>query len=421
VSAEFTQLCRTQAALIAPGLGAASSAIYLADRTSGEEAPNLIPVAVAPELAANLEEEWVLPEAGVDPLRPSIPPLLGTDLPLPPSDAPPHSDPPQLEDYRVVLPLMHESAIIGLLVANRDDRPWEDNERQQVERIARTLTIAYLLDRRSRWLEGRYRRIQEVETQRRNLLDDLLHQFRNPLTALGIFAKLLLQRLQPGKERDIASNIIRESDRLKDLAEQFDRALDLEADTVALPSSETRSIPLLPGGTDQVCRVEEVLSPILETARAIASEKGVELRDRVPVNLPVVAIDAKALREILNNLIDNAIKYTPTRGTVAVEAGILPGRSGAENVAVAITDTGVGIPPEDLERLFQRRYRGVQAQGNIPGTGLGLAIVRELVVQAGGDVRVDSPANHPWDTFAGENGRSGTTFVVELPQGDRRY
>ncbi|NEO34648.1 MAG: ATP-binding protein, partial [Symploca sp. SIO3C6] len=136
----------------------------------------------------------------------------------------------------------------------------------------------------------------------------------------------------------------------------------------------------------------DILAPLMVSAHAIAQERNLTLHVTSSDTLPLVWADAKALREVLNNLLDNALKYTPPGGDVYVIVGIdgnesiYPGKQG-----IAIADTGPGIPPEDQPHLFTRHFRGVQAQGNIPGTGLGLAIAQLLMHQMQGEISVFSP------------------------------
>jgi hypothetical protein len=112
---------------------------------------------------------------------------------------------------------------------------------------------------------------------------------------------------------------------------------------------------------------------------------------------------------VLSNLLDNALKYTPAGGQIYVQAG----REQGHFQGVAISDNGCGIPPEDLEHIFERHYRGVQRSSKIPGTGLGLAIAKELVEQMQGEIQVFSPAQINTGSVAG---RVGTTFIVWLPK-----
>lgn len=167
-----------------------------------------------------------------------------------------------MPNRQIVLPLMHEEVLIGLLVTGREDRAWNEQERSEIERIAQTLTLAGLLDRRREWCEQQLIRQQRLQAKQRDLLDNLLHQFRNPLTALRTFGKLLLKRLIPGDaNRTVADNIVRESDRLQELLQQFDQVIDLTVDDLeprkSLPPASFMEVtvqpvnpplPLLPNG-----------------------------------------------------------------------------------------------------------------------------------------------------------------------------
>jgi signal transduction histidine kinase len=333
---------------------------------------------------------------------------------------------------QIVLPLLHEGTLIGLLVTSREDRAWNERERHEIERVAQTLTLARLLDWRRERSEQQLTQQRQLQAQQRELLDNLLHQFRNPLTALRTFGKLLLKRLLPGDaNRAVADNIVRESDRLQELLQQFDRAIDMTAEDLepikSLPPATSVSsitearattvpilnspLPLLPNrqsSQSETCQVEDVLKPLLASAWAIAQERNLDLQADLPPNLPAVRAQVQELREVLSNLLDNAIKYTPSGGRIYVQAGL--GRDNFQGIA--ITDTGVGIPAQDKERIFDRHYRGRQADSDIPGTGLGLAIAKALIEQMQGMIEVFSPAL--WHPESGSNG--GTTFIVWLKE-----
>jgi signal transduction histidine kinase len=271
-------------------------------------------------------------------------------------------------------------------------------------------------------LEQQSAQQQRLRLAQRDRLDDLLHQFRNPLTALRTFGKLLIKRLLPGdKNYDAASSIMRESDRLQELLQEFDECLDMNLEDLAPPSlpgtvDVRPPVPTPPNSllprkalTLEPVSVTAVLEPLVVSARAVAQERDLDLSASIPAELPSVLGNAKALREILSNLIDNALKYTPAGGAIAIEASVQQKAERGEMLAIAISDTGPGIPPEDREHLFERHYRGVQAETAIPGSGLGLAIAKELIEQMQGDIEVYSPARSHRAT------QVGTTFVVWLP------
>ncbi|MEP0869252.1 GAF domain-containing sensor histidine kinase [Trichocoleus desertorum AS-A10] len=487
-SSEFVALCRAQVELLTQGLGASLSVVYLTEEMADGTEAKLIPVVAYPESAAAWDDEhFLLPAAEA-----TLPRLLAADAsPAMPTQAalsPPFlaedevgSNPKQFHNEalqhqrQVVLPLMHEGMVMGLLVTERDDRAWSEQERSQIEQVAHTLALGCVLDQRSQWLEREQHQQRRLQAQQYNLFDTLLHQFRNPLTAMRTFGKLLLRRLSTGDpNRDVASSIVRESDRLQELLQQFDQAIDLgRADSTpltlapaqtdsstppntAVPASSQfessvdfaidrsessvnrassirsgPSVPLLPAagfltGANlklEHCAIASILEPLVASASAIAQERELALYTHIPSDLPWVKANAKALREVLSNLLDNALKYTPAQGQVYVEVSTgwsvpLP-RSHADWLGIAIWDTGPGIPPQDLAHLFERHYRGVQAQTGIPGTGLGLAIAHDLVQQMQGEIQVFSPAQQtsivhfvrPLPVTVGP----GTAFVVWLP------
>lgn len=441
-SSEFITLCRSQVALLTQALGAALSVVYLTEElVDGETAQTkLVPVVAYPETAVVWEGQNALTLSPTEKssntqvlqsktsleLSQTETTSAGISSPLPNLLADAGNNEEQsasgnslLPSAQIVLPLMHEGVLMGLLVTGREDRPWTERERSEIERIAQTLAIARLLDQRREWFEQQLSKQQRLQAKQRDLLDNLLHQFRNPLTALRTFGKLLLKRLLPGDaNRAAADGIVRESDRLQDLLKQFDQVIDLTVDEMALQKSlppaplfmeamqPAIEIPLLPAQR-KTCFVTDILEPLLESAQAIALERNLNLQTDIQPNLPPIQADAKALREVLSNLIDNALKYTPAGGKIYIQAG----REQKHFQGIAISDTGPGIPSQDLEHIFERHYRGVQLNSQIPGTGLGLAIAKDLIEQMQGEIQVFSPAQLPGDSVGGP----GATFIVWLP------
>ena len=151
------------------------------------------------------------------------------------------------------------------------------------------------------------------------------------------------------------------------------------------------------------------MQPALISAKAIAQERHKELIADIDGSLPLVRGNSSALREVLSNIIDNALKYTPTGGTILIE--LLEDK--LNFLGIAISDNGPGIPQEDLEHLGERGYRGVQAKTEIPGSGLGLSIAKQLIEQMQGEMEVFSPANRFNIKFTET---LGTTFIVRLPK-----
>lgn len=439
-SSEFVSLCRSQVALLTQGLGAASGAVYLTEESTADLERNLIPIVVYPETIVPWQSDAPLRLPG-DERRFHL--LAAQSLPeanfLPP-DADPGTKRPAADlvwQQRIVLPLIHQDLVLGLLVVGRDDRPWQAGERSQLEEVAHILAIACFLDQRYQWFEHLGSHQKLLQSQQQDTLSNLLHQFRNPLTTLRTLGKLLLKRLQPeDKNRSIATSIVQESDRLQDLLLQFDQAIDLgeaaldaanlsgaldQPPVLAPPPKQMSQTPerrLLPASGLGVgamaptpCGVAEVLDPLLQSAKAIAQERHLTLQTEIPPELPAVQANLQALREVCSNLIDNALKYTPPGGKIWVQVSRLA-PTGQQQIA--ISNTGPGIPPGDLAHLFERHYRGIQAETEIPGTGLGLAIARDLVEKMHGQIQVFSPALP--SSLNLEPVGPGSTFTLALPE-----
>jgi signal transduction histidine kinase len=437
-SSEFIALCRAQLQLLAEGLGASRSIVYLTEGIEGGTS-KLLPAivypdteiarAVAPQIAPS-QEETISP--------PQSEPMLTTEgniAILAPSRLSETSDRTlQSSDDRnsrlqVVLPLVYDGTIVGLLMTTRESQPWNTAERTEIQHVAQTLALAGIMDLRRNWLANELSHQQQLQIQQRDLLHNLLHQLRNPLTAIRTFGKLLIKRLNPDeRDRSIANSIVRESNRLQELLQHLEVAIDLNAVTAATdtvdnikqlpappPPEGTRSANLLlPDATFRIesCQIADVLSPLISSAEAIAQDRELSFHAHIPPELPLVQAHPVALQEVLSNLIDNALKYTPAGGEVDVDVELIetPKKSRRKHppatLQISVRDTGLGIPPQDLEKLFTRHYRGVQAQGNIAGTGLGLAIAKELVTHMNGKLAATSPP---------PGSDRGTEFILSLP------
>ncbi|PSF36582.1 histidine kinase [Aphanothece hegewaldii CCALA 016] len=410
-SPEFIALCETQIALLTQELQAAWGIVYLTKGWVNSRETQLIPVVVYPSkesVGYGKESNQELPKIEIKNSSPLA--LLGNNL-TEIEDKFTSSYEDHTKERQVILPLVYEQKIMGLLVTRRNEREWNEQEIEQIAKIAQTLALACFLDQRQKWYEKQLQEQNEQKELERDRLDNLLHQLRNPLTALRTFGKLLLKRfLQDESNQPIIKGILRESDRLQELLEEF------EAE-IAQKTQDTPTIELLPEDkkassvrfllpsssvTLESISVIDLIDPLISSAKAIAQEKKITFISDIPTNLPLVQANSKALREVLSNLIDNALKYTPEEGKVTITVELFP-----TTLKILISDTGYGIPKEDLDHLFERHYRGIQAQGTIPGTGLGLAIAHELIEQMGGEIEVMSPiSNNP--------NLPGTTFTVCL-------
>jgi signal transduction histidine kinase len=423
-SSQFIELCRAQLMLLG-NMGAEKGIVYTTQTTITGQEPKLEPLVSYPDESTWQEEIFIskmLNSTAEDPemmLSDMVAPQVDISLgKLPSQQQQVRKWPPQ----KLLQPLAHEGIIIGLLWVVRIDRPWQEPERHQIEQISRTVSLAAIIDQERQWAMQTLQKQQQLQGRQQKLFDNLLHQLRNPLTAIYTFGKLLVKKI-PAEDtnRRIALNILRESEHLKELMEQLDNFTGTRqlaaSENLLLPentdpqNAETQniggeSLPLLPPASLQLqpCSVTEILEPILANAAVVAQEKQLFFSSQIPTDLPPVLASASALREVLGNLVDNALKYT-LRGIVQVTV-----LADEQQLSIVISDSGVGISAEDLPRLFQRSYRGAQASGDIPGTGLGLSIVKDLLNQMGGTIQVVSPLSHD------SQGKAiGSEFTVSLP------
>lgn len=419
-SSEFATLCQSQISLLSHGLGAVWSVIYLTENISENGQTQLFPFATYPQ--TEKRSFWELPPIKLGEIwQPSqshgiaqlLPDYLTNPRETPVAD---HGQPETAKTKQLILPLIHQETFIGLLVTGREDREWQPHEHQQAKEIACTIAIARFLELQYNWAQNALTLQENLRRIEQDRLDNLLHQLKNPLTALRTFGRLLLKRIVPSDPNSkLVESILAQSDRFQALLEQFEAESDQLPEVSPINNSrpllvpEQRSIDqssfLLPSSSAQLQPVDltQILDPLLNTASAIAIERNIELINHLPVTIPLVIGDLAALREIFNNLLDNALKYTDLGGKVQLD--LATGRD--QMIGITIKDTGAGIPLADQARIFERHYRGVQAQGDIPGTGLGLAIAQELVTKMRGEIKLISP-NHLAENSA------GTTFVVWL-------
>ena len=379
-SPDLTALARSQIVLLTQGLGAVSSVMYLTEEI-GNRTPNLIEVVAYPDDAAE-RLSTNLQGANLQLLLPSTQKATeGSAL---------------IKQGRIVLPLIYQDTIMGFLMTGREDREWNDQEQLQIQQVANTLAIACALDRRCQWLEESQR---QAYAQQTDFLSTLLHQLRNPLTAIRTFAQLLLRRILPeDPNQKFVRSLLRETAHMQELLAGVDGLqalpmLEMYPDQLLLPSSTLGLSAIDP---------MEILEPLINSATAIAQERDLDFTINLPDELPLILGNTAALREVLGNLIDNAMKYTIAPGSVSLNIEV-----DRDYATVNVQDTGLGIPTNDLPHLFERNFRGRQAEGEITGTGLGLAIALDLVQKMQGEILVSSQENQ------------GSTFSVRLKRWKR--
>lgn len=229
------------------------------------------------------------------------------------------------------------------------------------------------------------RRLEQVRTE---FVANVSHELRTPLTAIQGYLETLLSGAleEPEHARRFLEIVLRHTERLGRLLNDLTDLSNIELGKVSL-----RKAPV---------RLEAVVESVLAIIRPRAESGKVTVRAEVSEALPPVAADYDRLAQILINLVDNAVKYTPAGGSVTLRAR----DSGQSTIEVAVADTGVGIPRADLPRITERFYRVDKARSReLGGTGLGLAIVKHLVLAHGGELAIESEL------------KQGTTVRFTLP------
>jgi two-component system, OmpR family, phosphate regulon sensor histidine kinase PhoR len=221
--------------------------------------------------------------------------------------------------------------------------------------------------------------LRRLEVIRRDFVANVSHELRTPLTAIKGYAETLLG--PAGDERETARRFLAIIDRH---SERLGRLIN---DLLTLSDLELGRTPMRLNAVALGSAVDDVLQIFADpVARA-----GVRVEAQVAPGLAPVHADGDRLRQVLINLVDNAIKYTPAGGTVLVRAMPAPGGEHAGMVEIAIEDSGIGIPAQDLPRLTERFFRVDKARSReLGGTGLGLAIVKHIVQAHGGSLAISS-------------------------------
>ncbi len=269
------------------------------------------------------------------------------------------------------VPLKVKDKVIGALevLNKRGNRPFSEEDVKLLEILAAQAAVA----------------IENARLfQQSDFISDLVHELRTPLTSIIGYSKLMLDHeFDPDTRRRFLETIHREATRLSGLINDF---LDL-----------TR----LESGRARLNKKPIQLRPLLEECIAImrpqADSRRIRIRLSIPPLLPQVPADEDRLRRVVLNLLSNAIKFNRDEGLVEVKVE-LAGRE----VMVSVSDTGIGILPEELPHIFEKFYRG-RGEGEVPGSGLGLSIARQIVEAHGGRIWVESTPDQ------------GSTFTFTLP------
>lgn len=247
-------------------------------------------------------------------------------------------------------------------------------QRVRVRSSDEVSALAEDINRMAGRLEADVNELRRQEALRRDLVANVSHDLATPLTGIQGFTEALIDGVvSDEKERgDLYGSIYREVQRLRRLV----------GDLQDLSSLESGMGHIQP----QPLRLDELVEEALSVEHVEAAERGVTLVHQVPASLPMVLADGDRMTQVLLNLLDNALRFTPSGGSITVSA-----RTVADNVEMTIADTGAGIPADELPQIFERFYRVDRSRSReTGGGGLGLAIVKAIVTAHGGRIEAAS-------------------------------
>lgn len=252
------------------------------------------------------------------------------------------------------------------------------------------------LKQKNEELTNAYSELDKSRRQQLELKDQVLshvsHELRTPLTAAYQFVTIL--------KRGLAGELQpRQKEYLDDIEHNLKQLRAMIGDLLETSRAESGKLTLVL----QRLVLQETVSDIVRTLRSAAAEKAIELRAELPSGLPPVQADPPRVRQVLTNLVDNALKFTPSGGSIAIRARIF--EQDPNFVRVSVTDTGRGIDPSQHERIFSRLAQADEtSEESRKGLGLGLFICKEIVRRHGGDIGVESQPG------------AGSTFYFTLPK-----
>jgi len=294
----------------------------------------------------------------------------------------------------LVVPMISKDKVIGALCID-DDKPdafrSDDGRLLTIAAAQAAVAIenAQLYEsskKRAEELAKAYDELQALDRLQREFVQNVSHELRTPLTFIKGYVELMLEEAM-GKLGDPQRN------GLQIVAQRTDAMTRLINNLLSLQQVEMESLRLTR------VSLAEVAATVLESAEATATKAGIVLEAEIPETLPPVWADRNCLEQVFDNLLGNAIKFSPDGGKITVCI-----REEGEYLRVAVSDMGIGIPNDQLERIFERFY---QVNGSptrrFGGTGLGLALVKKAIEAHGGEVWAESQEGQ------------GSTFFFTLP------
>jgi two-component system phosphate regulon sensor histidine kinase PhoR len=229
---------------------------------------------------------------------------------------------------------------------------------------------------------------RQVERMRQDFVANVSHELQTPLTVIRGFTETLLDNPDDPSRQRFLQLIYEEANRMSRLVD----------DLLTLSRMEHHSMPMSQEGVD----VPVLIDSVVVKLQSRIDNAHLRLENRIPSHMPLVAGDPDLLAEVFMNLVANAVQYTPQGGRITLDMALDVAN---HMVGISITDTGIGIPAQDVPRIFERFYRVDRARSRASGgTGLGLAIVKHIMELHQGRIEVNSTVG------------KGTEFLLWLPE-----
>ena len=292
--------------------------------------------------------------------------------------------------YRSVLavPLLREDHLLGALAVNRNSAgEFAPEVIALLKTFATQSALAIQNARLFREVEEKSRALETASRHKSEFLANMSHELRTPLNAIIGFSEVLSERLF-GEINE------KQAEYIGDILQSGQHLLSLINDILDLSKIEAGRMELELSDFDLPSSIENTLTLVRE--RAV--RRGIELGRTVDERLGMVHADERKVKQVLLNLLSNALKFTPEGGRIDVRAAVCDGTA-----EISVTDTGVGIAPEDQETVFEEFRQVGTAAKKVEGTGLGLAISRRFIELHGGRIWVESQVG------------KGSTFAFTLP------
>ena len=289
----------------------------------------------------------------------------------------------------LVIPMIARGRTVGVLAAdNRASRsPILAHTVDLLQTFAAQAAVAVENAHLFREIENKSRQLEAASRHKSEFLANMSHELRTPLNAIIGFSEVLAEKMF-GDVND------KQAEYLQDILESGRHLLSLINDILDLSKIEAGRMELEPAAFDLPSAIENALILVRERA----SRRGIRLGSTIDTRLGMISGDERKVKQVLLNILSNALKFTPEGGRIDIDA-----RLHADRAEVSVTDTGVGIAPGDQEAVFEEFRQVGATDKKAEGTGLGLALSRKFIELHGGQISLQSEIGH------------GSTFTFTLP------